>query len=729
MSISKKLFGSFFSLILITMSLGVYAAWSISQLGNIAFEIYDKGLMSVNFARAAALDVERVRALLVQSNQAGSAANIKLSAVSSGSASADQIITGSVAGIVGADISFQNSLSERQRLIARAETSNKSSERQRLVALARSQSAEPIVSQGVSITNVSERVRLIQNARTNAERTERGRLIAKARLQSETLAQVDVPAPVVAQSTLVVAEAPVVAESHSAPSHETAKPISADHSTIEPDEVASAEPALAVTEPDEEAVEEFDAEAFGEELTEQMESVVEDLEVVQERSVSVAGAELATAVIADATAWMEANEDLLSGEGGETTEAVESLPEIIAGIEKVVEQVTADGFESRLQAEATVSNRRTLTWVLLGASFLLAVGLTWLMAKLIAQPLRKAVAALHSLAEGDLDVEFESNARDEIGALAKSISFFKTNIQERRQLAAERNEEQEEKLRGSAEVQSRIEQFELRMNSVLETVAQGISELETTARTMDETADTARQGTEAAVRISEDVTTKVQEVAGFSDRLAATIENINVQVRQSEQIASEASEKSDAGRKQVEHLVQTVEKIDQVVGLISSIANQTNLLALNATIEAARAGDAGRGFAVVANEVKSLASQTATATEEIADMVTSIQGATGDTALAIEGIGEVVKNVRDVSNEISSAITLQSGLTADIGQHTNQASGSSIEASQHVNGVTEAAQRTKDESENVKSSAASFRQQMSGLRKDINDFLSSVRAA
>ena len=578
---------------------------------------------------------------------------------------------------------------------------------------------------------VSERQRLVHVARANAEPTERGRLIALARLQSTVLAHVEPPVQVTEAPTLVVAVASAPSEVLVSEQNAEEITVAADHPTAdaETEAAAGSEPEDVATEVEGETVVEFDVEAFGEQLTEQIESVVEDLEVVQERSVSAEGAALATAVIADVSAWIEANEELLAGESGESIQAAELLPKIVSGIEKVVEQVTADGFESRLQAETAVSKRKTLTWALIGVSFLLALGLTWLMAKLIAQPLRKAVAALHSLAEGNLDVEFEYNSRDEIGDLAKSIGFFKSNIQERRALAAERNAEQDEKLQRSSQVQNRIEQFELRMKSVMETVAESISELEATAGGMDEIADTARRGTEDALRVSEDVATKVKEVAGFSGQLAMTIENINEQVRHSELIASEATEKSDAGKKQVEHLVQTVEKIDEVVSLISSIANQTNLLALNATIEAARAGDAGKGFAVVATEVKSLASQTATATEQIADMVTSIQGATGDTALAIEGIGEVIDSVRQVSNEISSAITLQSGITADIERHTAQASGSSIEASQHVSGVTQAAQHTKDQSENVKNSAISFRTQMSGLSEEIDEFLLSVRAA
>ena len=159
MSISKKLFGAFFSLILITMSLGVYAVWSISHIGNIALDIYDKGLMSVNFAQSAALDIGRVQALLAESGLVGNKSEVSVSAVPigmsgsdrrvsvatgpSGIVSADQIVTGSVAGVAGADDVSGASPSERQRLIAFAGVSAEPSERQRLIAIARLQSGEP----------------------------------------------------------------------------------------------------------------------------------------------------------------------------------------------------------------------------------------------------------------------------------------------------------------------------------------------------------------------------------------------------------------------------------------------------------------------------------------------------------------------------------------------------------------------------------------------------------
>ena len=705
--------GAFLSLVLITMSLGAYTVWSVSYMGNIAFEIYDKGLMSVNFARAAALDMERVRALLTQSGLVGSELHVDVTDAHHGLLPADPIMTGAISNASELTLPASSSTSERQRLVMLAGSSGNVTERQKLIARARTPEGDPLAAKIGSSHTVTERWRLLQVARAKAQPTERGRLVALARLERARLVQAG-PAIVAktADSTTAV----------SAADSENANPERATGT----DTVSKANVSA---EANSETGEDADFETLGEQLTEKLESVVENLEVVQERSLSRKGIELATAVITDASAWMKANESLLDGESVESIEAVQMLPGIIAAIDGLVEQVTADGFESRLQAEAAVWERQLLTFFIVGASMLLALGLTWLLAKLIARPLRHAVTALRSLAEGNLNVDFTSKARDEIGELAQSIGFFKTNIQETQSLTAARSEDQEAKLLRSSKVQTQIEDFEKRMNALLETVSQSISELEATARVMGETADTTRQSNEAVVRVAESVATEVQEASGSSQRLSTTIEHINSQVHHSERIASEATQKSEFGQRQVEQLVHTVEKIDQVVGLITNITNQTNLLALNATIEAARAGEAGRGFAVVASEVKSLAGQTTRATEEIAEMVSSIQGATGDTAQAINGIGEVIENFREISSAISSAINQQSGIMEEIGLHTEQATGSSIEARQHVNRVKEAAEHTQRASEHVEQSAMCLREQMSGLRTEIDQFLSSVQAA
>ncbi len=191
MSISKKLLGAFFSLIVITMSLGAYTVWSVTHMGNIAFEIYDKGLMSVNFARAAALDMERARALLTQSGLVGTDLYVDVTDTQQGVMSADPIVTGSVSDRSDLSAGSPVIVSERHRLLELAGTTGTSTERQRLVAIARSQSGEASTRTSVSSRGLTERGRLVQLARAKAEPTERRRLVAIANLNSMVMAQAE----------------------------------------------------------------------------------------------------------------------------------------------------------------------------------------------------------------------------------------------------------------------------------------------------------------------------------------------------------------------------------------------------------------------------------------------------------------------------------------------------------------------------------------------------------
>lgn len=719
MSISKKMLGAFFSLTLITLSLGVYAAWSISYMAEIAYDIYDRNLMSVSHARAGAIELNRTRMLLMQFGLGREELELELAEARTLSLPSDAILTGSVSPAETEASAGNEHVSERQRLLsaARLEFGEPAavaldalelSERGRMIALARAQTSDPIA-RLLESSDLSERERLIAIARSQnnaaisvpgdaAEVSERERLIAIARTEGVVVAASDPP---------------VMNTEKDAPP-------------------ASSEPAADPQELSEtvrDGVADVDGKALAEALTDQLETVVEEFEVVLERAASEGAVQLAGQLITDINSWMELNETLLSGEVAAGIVAPDALVQMIVKADELVEQVAADGFETRLHAEETVFERKVLTWVLLGLSFALALCLAWLMSKLIAQPLKRAVAAVQSLAEGNLNAEFETTARDELGDLAASLNVFKEGIRERRALTADRMALQDEQLKRSESVQDRIEQFEKHIDAALRSVAQSIDDLERTAGLMDETAETTRSSTAAATRVSQDAATEVEEVAGVSSRLIETVDRINEQVMRSGQITNDATDKARDTQAQMQNLVQSVEKIDQVMGLIASIADQTNLLALNATIEAARAGDAGRGFAVVANEVKSLAAQTASATEEVASVVTSVQSATGDAAVAIDGIGQVVENVREISDTIAAAISEQSAMMADIGGHAGQASGRTIEATQFMSNVGEAAQRTKDASEHVQTSSAALREQTARLRQEIAGFLSSVRAA
>jgi len=188
---------------------------------------------------------------------------------------------------------------------------------------------------------------------------------------------------------------------------------------------------------------------------------------------------------------------------------------------------------------------------------------------------------------------------------------------------------------------------------------------------------------------------------------------------------------NEAGRtnERVHALAEAAQKIGDVVKLINDIASQTNLLALNATIEAARAGEAGKGFAVVASEVKSLATQTAKATEDIASQVAAIQGATGGAVVAIRGIGTTIGEVKAIATTIASAVEEQGAATQEIARNVQQAASGTAEVSNNIGGVTQAANDTGAAAGQVLSASQDLARQGEVLRGEVSQFLANIRAA
>jgi methyl-accepting chemotaxis protein len=385
-----------------------------------------------------------------------------------------------------------------------------------------------------------------------------------------------------------------------------------------------------------------------------------------------------------------------------------------------------------VRAEAAETRAEQFVLELCGAAVMLIFSglLAWLSGRVIAGPILRMTAAMGQLAGGDKTVEIPAHdSKDEIGDMAKAVDVFKQNMIRADQIAAEQKAEQAKKEQRQVAIEGFIATFESGVRGSLDTLASAATEMRATSQSMSTTAEeTSAQATTVAAA-AEQASANVQTVAAATEELSSSVAEIGRQVIQSTKIAGQAVDEAGRTNVTVQGLSAAAQKIGDVVKLISDIASQTNLLALNATIEAARAGDAGKGFAVVASEVKSLANQTAKATEEISAQVAAMQGATSGVVQAIQSIGGTIGSINEIATTIASAVEEQGAATQEIARNVQEAAQGTSQVSSTIAGVNQAASETGAASSQVLASAEELGKQAETLRADIDSFLANIRAA
>ena len=389
---------------------------------------------------------------------------------------------------------------------------------------------------------------------------------------------------------------------------------------------------------------------------------------------------------------------------GKTKEATDALfaeraIQIRSGVEKDIDALQAqiDGLQAaaiKAHQEVEASTIRLLiTLSIVGV--IVGLGVAVLIVRSITRAIADMVSVIQQIAANNLGIEdMHVASQDEIGKAATALNGMKNNLREMIRSIA-----------GTAEQ-----------------VASASEELSSTSQEI--TANSEETSTQAQVvsSSSEQVNRNLQTVATGSEEMSASIKEIAKNAHESARVATSAVRVADETNHIVAKLGDSSTEIGQVIKVITSIAQQTNLLALNATIEAARAGEAGKGFAVVANEVKELAKQTAKATEDISRKIEAIQGDTKSAVAAIGQIGEVIKQVNDISNTIATAVEEQNATTNEMARNVSEAARGSSEITKNIAGVAQAAQSTAHGAGDSSKAASSLAEMSTRLRELVAQF-------
>ncbi|MBW4093195.1 MAG: HAMP domain-containing protein [Proteobacteria bacterium] len=370
--------------------------------------------------------------------------------------------------------------------------------------------------------------------------------------------------------------------------------------------------------------------------------------------------------------------------------------------------------------------------LLIGSGLLATIAVAlWIGVQGLSRPIGRLNAVMQAFARNDLAANTPGVGRgDEVGSMARTVEVFKVSMIEADRLRAEQAEtakrmadEQRKAMHGLAD------KFEASTGSIVANVTAQATELRATAQSMASISEeTSRQASTVAAA-SEQATQNVNTVAVATEELAASVREIVQQIAHSSELTNATVTEANAANSDMQALASAMERIGQVVGLISGIAGQTNLLALNATIEAARAGDAGKGFAVVASEVKALANQTAKATDDISTQIAAIQAATKGSVLAIQSIAARIGKVSETASAIAAAVEEQGAATAEIARNVAEAAKGTSEVSSNIVGVNSAAQSSGAAAGEVLTSASSLSQNSEALKAQVDRFLHDVRAA
>ncbi len=368
----------------------------------------------------------------------------------------------------------------------------------------------------------------------------------------------------------------------------------------------------------------------------------------------------------------------------------------------------------------------------LGAIGLILLVAAFFVTRSIVGPLGRLTGSLERLAGGDIEADVAGAQRsDEFGTIARAAIGVREAVRTRAQDQTQREEQSKHK----AETERRAMLTELatsldrQVKAVAESVDTAAQDLLKTAHSMRSVSEGARAEADKASQVSKVATEQAVTVSQATSQLDSAVGEIGSRVQESSKISQDAVTQIREAGTIVRTLSKASAEIGKVVSLIQAIAEQTNLLALNATIEAARAGEAGRGFAVVASEVKSLATQTAKATEEISGRINAVVGATGQAVTAIDDVGKTIARVSEIAATIAAAVEEQSATTSEISRAIGETTRQTESMAASLERLRHAAGDTNTSSQTVVTSASGLSDQAASLKSEVAEFVARMKAA
>jgi len=390
--------------------------------------------------------------------------------------------------------------------------------------------------------------------------------------------------------------------------------------------------------------------------------------------------------------------------------------------------------QQRLESEShrIIGETERLILMIAAGGFLLGGVLALMLGKGISRPMTAMCLAMRELAGGNFDVVLPGlGRRDELGEMAGAVEEFKLQAiaKAERDAAAQDAQNKASSAARRSELIGFADSFEAAVGTIVSNVSASATQLEAAAATLTRTAETTQELSSQAAGASEQASGNMQSIATATEELSMSVDEIGKRVRESNRIAESAVLQAQQTDGRIGKLSRAAQQIGDVVKLITAVAGQTNLLALNATIEAARAGEAGRGFAVVASEVKSLANQTAKATEEISSHIAGMQGATEESVAAIKEIGGTIGQISNIASAIAGAVEQQGAATQEIARNVQNVAQGTHQATTNIMQVNRGATETGSASEEVLSSAKTLSAESGRLRAELDRFMANIRAA